>query len=220
MKDNKYRMLLIYTLTVCIGSAFLPGVLYVSAGSSAGGEIAAIQKTYEKIEDLSGNFTQKSHIKDLNRTESFSGQFFIKRPAKIRWDYKSPDAQEILIKNGTLIIYQKKEKQAFRGKFDRGTYGQAPVALLSGFGAIEKEFSISKKNGRLFLKPKKPMGAIMSIEIEYTEGEFPIRSFIINDSYSNRTEIILKNVKINSGLDESLFDLSLPEGVNIYEYIQ
>ena len=183
-------------------------------------KIAGIQKAYENIKDMSGDFVQKSFIKDLKRTETFKGQFFIKRPMKMKWSYKGENAQDVLINNDFITIYQKKEKQAFKGKFDRDTYGQAPIALLSGFGKIQEEFAVSDQKGSLVLKPKKPMGEIISIEIETAEGEFPIKSFIINDSFSNRIEMSLKDVRINSGLEDTFFELTLPKGVTVFEQDQ
>jgi outer membrane lipoprotein-sorting protein len=189
------------------------------AFSSADEEIIKIQQAYESIKDISGNFVQKSHIKDLKQTETFNGEFFIKRPMKMKWTYKGENSQEVVINNDEILIYQKKEKQAYRSKFDRDTYGQAPIALLSGFGKIKEEFSVAVKNGKLLLKPKKPMGGIISIEIEPSEGAFPIKSFTVNDSYSNRIEMVLKDVKINSGLKDGFFELSLPKGVTTYQYM-
>jgi len=184
-------------------------------------KIAGIQKAYANIKDMSGGFVQKSFIKDLKRTETFKGQFFIKRPMKMKWSYKGENAQDVLINNDLITIYQKTEKQAFKGKFDRDTYGQAPIALLSGFGKIQEEFAVSDQKERLVLKPKKPMGEIISIEIETAvEGEFPIKSFTINDSFSNRIEMTLKDVRINSGLEDTFFELTLPKGVTVFEQDQ
>ena len=186
--------------------------------SSVEGDIAKIQKAYENIKDISGSFVQKSYIKDLKRTDTFKGKFFIKRPLEMKWAYKGDNAQEVFINNDEITIYQKKEKQAFRGRFDRDTYGQAPIALLSGFGKIQEEFFISDKNGKLLLKPKKAMRGILLIEVEPSGGEFPIKSFIINDSHSNRIEMILDDIKINTGLEDKLFRPSIPKNVTIYEY--
>lgn len=181
-------------------------------------EIQKIQKAYENLTDMKGSFIQKSYIKDLKRTDIYNGQFFIKMPFKLRWIYKGKFDQEVFIDNDDILIYQKKEKQAFRGKFDRTTYGQAPIALLSGFGKIQEEFIVSTKNSNLFLKPKNPLGGVLSIEIKTSVSGFPISYFILTDKHSNRIEILLKNVEINTGLKETLFKPSLPEDVKIHEY--
>jgi outer membrane lipoprotein-sorting protein len=136
---------------------------------------------------------------------------------KMKWSYEGDNPQDVVINDDEIIIYQKKEKQAFRGKFDRDTYGQAPIALLNGFGKIREEFSASEKNGKLLLKPKKPMGGVISVEIELSGGKFPIKSFVVNDSYSNKIEMTLKDVRINAGLEDKLFKLALPKGVSVFK---
>jgi len=49
-------------------------------------QVAKIQKAYEGIKDIKGNFVQKSFIKDLKRTDTYNGRFFIKQP-KMKWEY-------------------------------------------------------------------------------------------------------------------------------------
>ncbi len=211
----------ICTYLIIIGAlSFVCNLIIVPplASQSAVNEIERIQKAYEDIQDISGSFIQKSHIKDLKNTKTFIGQFFIKMPMKMKWYYSGVDAQEVYINNDDIIIYQKNEKQAFRSKFDIQTYGQVPIALLGGFGNIEEEFSITIKNEKLLLKPKKRMEGIVSIEMSLSDDKFPIQSLTIYDIRSNRIEIILKDVKINSGLKDEFFTPKLPKNVNIYEY--
>jgi len=181
-------------------------------------EAARIQEAYRNISDMKAGFVQKNYMKDLGRTDTYKGVLFIKRPSKMRWQYKGEKPQEIIINNDKILIYKKAEKQAFKSVFNRQTYGQAPVALLSGFGNVKEEFNITQKNKKLILVPKNPMGNIVSVEIETSDEDFPIKSFIINDMRSNRIEIRLKNVELNTGIKDAVFDFSLPEGVNIYEH--
>ncbi|MBI3592200.1 MAG: outer-membrane lipoprotein carrier protein LolA, partial [Nitrospirae bacterium] len=116
-----------------------------------------------------------------------------------------------------VIIYQHREKQAFVSRFDRTTYGQAPIALLGGFGDIKKEFDVSMKNDRLILKPKKPMGNITYVELSLSDAEFPIESLTMHDSLSNKVEVTLKDVRTNTGLKGKAFEFSPPSGVNILQ---
>jgi chaperone LolA len=185
--------------------------------SGADENISRIQKAYEGVRDLKGSFVQKSEIKDLDRTETYMGEFFIKRPMKMKWMYTGKTAQDLIINGDTVLIYKRGDKQAYRSKFDRVTYGQTPVALLSGFGNIKEEFEVSGNGDTLILKPRKPMGNVATITVTLSEARFPIRSFVIRDTRSNVIDIALKDVKINTGLKDSLFDLELPKGVNVFE---
>jgi outer membrane lipoprotein-sorting protein len=214
---GKIKLVLLNILFIGLAIFALSNADILFAETTVTEEISKIQKAYDKILDMKGNFIQKSHIKDMKRTDTYKGEFFIKRPMKMKWEYKGEGGQEVLINNDEIIIYQKKEKQAFRGKFDRDSYGQAPIALLSGFGRIQEEFDVSKKNSRLILKPRKAMNHILSIEIVPSEGEFPISSFTINDTHSNRIEITLTDVELNTGLKDSFFEPSLPKGITIYD---
>lgn len=201
---------------ICGASLFLVAVDAFSAEPV----LERIQKAYKGIKDIRGSFVQKSSIKDLDRTDLFKGVFMIQIPSRMRWRY-SGDARhntEVIINDEEIIIYQKHEKQAFKNRFDGETYGQAPIALLSGFGNIDKEFNVSVKGEKLLLKPKKAMGNVALIEITSSDSEFPIRTMTIIDNRSNRIEITLKEVSINTRLADSVFDFSLPKGVSLFDY--
>ncbi len=199
------------------------GVQNSPLAASVDEEVIKIQKAYDSIKDIRGRFIQKSYIKDLKRTDTYSGEFFIKAQ-KMKWEYKGDKPQIVYISGDQIIIYQVKEKQAIKAKFDRDTYGQAPISLLGGFGNIKDEFNISTKTEtrnhdteqRLLLKPKKPMGNIVSIEITLSDKEFPIESIIIFDSMSNRIEIQLTDVRTNTGLKDGIFNFSPPEGTTVF----
>ncbi len=177
-------------------------------------EASRIQKAYEGFKDITGNFIQKSFIKDLKRTDTYKGRFYIKA-SKFRWDYLGEKPQTIYISGDKLIIYQKNEKQAYITRFDPSTYGQSPIILLGGLGDIRADFDISGKDGWLILRPKKAMGNIVQIELLPSDGEFPLKSLRIIDTLSNRTDIELKDIKLNTGIKDKLFEFTPPDGVSI-----
>lgn len=201
-------------LTAVFMFAGLP-ILQANA-ETAEESVLKIQAAYSNLKDVRGKFVQKNHMKDLGSTLSYSGNFIIKRPGRMKWIYKD---QEILIKDGIVLLYDKSQKSAYRSKFDRSTFGTTPVALLEDFGDITKEFDITVKKGRLRLKPKNPMPGISFIEIEpSSDSTFPIKSFAIVDSTSNRIDITLKDVVQNTGISDSAFTVNLPIGVKPLEH--
>ena len=202
-------------LSVAAFSVFV----FLSPAHGADPAVERIQEAYRGITDLKGSFVQKSTIKDLGRTETFKGTLMIKMPAKMRWHYSGNEKQtEVIINGDEMTVYQKSEKQAFKGRFDRETYGQAPIALLGGFGTIEKEFEITRREGRLLLRPKRPMGSVQSIELTPSEGDFPIKALTIIDRHANRVDITFRDISVNTGIPDASFVFSLPKGVAVYEY--
>jgi outer membrane lipoprotein carrier protein len=181
-------------------------------------QVTKIQKAYENIKDITGSFVQKSTIKDLKRTDTYHGKFFIK-PPNMKWEYVGDKPQVIYIKTDSILIYQKKENQVIKAKFDRATYGQAPIALLAGLGDIRQEFIVvSDSPDRLLIKPRKPMGNIDHVEVTPSDSAFPVKALIIVDSLSNRIEITLKDVKTNTGLKNSLFNFTPPKDATVVEH--
>ena len=215
MKRAFLRTAVTVVLMICLAGLSRPALSF-SAGVDD--NVEKIQKAYEKIKDMKGSFTQKNTIKDLRQTDTYKGEFFIRQPLRMKWVYTGKAAQDIFINNNVVMIYKKGDKQAYKGKFDKETYGQTPVALLGGFGNIRQEFNISGRGDSLLLKPKKNLGNVTSITITLSDDEFPIKSFTIQDGSSNVIEIALKGVKVNTGLKDSVFEYSLPKGVNVYEY--
>ncbi|MEK6672297.1 MAG: outer-membrane lipoprotein carrier protein LolA [Nitrospirota bacterium] len=184
--------------------------------------VEKIQKAYEGIKGIKGSFLQKSHIKDLKRTEIYKGSFIIKMPSLMKWQYSGDKKQdtEVIISNDEIIIFKKSENQAYRGKFDRETYGQSPIALLSGLGNIETEFDVAANEGKLKLRPKRPMGNVDYIELKPPETNtgFPIGALSIIDKRSNRIDITISEITINPAIKDSVFDFSLPKGASMYDY--
>lgn len=218
--DNKYRRTsaqanrLVHYFFAALIIILLPPPAFAIPADEA---VERIQKAYEDIKDMKGSFVQKNVIKDLNKINTYNGEFFVKRPLKMKWAYKGKASQDLLINNDTVVIHKKGDNQAYRSKFNKETYGQSPVVLLTGMGNIREEFTISGTEKVLTLKPRKAMAGIVSITLHLSDADFPIRAFTIQDGRSNVVEIELKDVKINTDIRDSLFDLNLPKGVNIYE---
>ncbi len=212
----RWRIPVIFSLFFFM-AAFCLYSLPDSFASGSEDSVTRIQKAYEHIKDIKGDFVQKSVLKDLNRTDTYKGEFFIKPPLRMKWVYKGKTAQDVIINGNEILIYKKEDNQAYKGEFDRATYGQTPVALLSGFGNIRQEFDVTETGDSLLLRPKKPMGTITSIKITLSPASFPIRSFVIYDTYSNVIEIKLNDIRINTGLKDSLFNLTPPKGANVYQ---
>ncbi len=180
--------------------------------------IDEIKAVYSSVKDLKGGFVQRTNIKDFKRTETYKGSFFIKIPSRLRWHYSNGgDETEVIIKGDEMIVYQKKQKQAIRNRFDPELYGQTPVALLAGLGNIDRDFTIVEKDDGLLLTPKRMRGGVASIELKPSNSEFPLGTIIITDNRYNIIEIRLKDVSINTGVSNSLFEFSLPEGVRVQE---
>jgi outer membrane lipoprotein carrier protein len=213
------KKIIILTFSLFLAFFTIHYSLFTSCSFAAEQEdlVAKIQKAYTGMKDISGSFVQKSSIKDLKRTDTYKGRFFIKPPS-LKWEYTGDKPQAIYVDKGYVMIHLIKEKQVFKSKFEPATYGQAPLALLAGFGEIRKEFDVTSTGAdKISLAPKKAMGNITRIEITGTKSGFPISTLSIIDSLSNRVDITLTGVKLNSNLSDSIFKFVPPKNATIIE---
>jgi outer membrane lipoprotein carrier protein len=213
-RKTSMHMHLFFALLV--SSLLLAGA---SISNAAGLEdrIEKIQNAYDTIKDVRGHFVQKNSIKELKRTDTYKGSFYIK-PPRIKWEYTGEKAQTVYISNESIIVHQKKANQVIKSRFDKTTYGQTPFAFLTGLGNIKEEFDVTAgSGGTIILKPKKGMGNITKIEIKPSDGAFPIRAITFIDKLSNVNTITLSDVRTNTGLKDSVFRFTPPKGAAVME---
>ena len=178
-----------------------------------------IKKKYGEIHDIQGSFTQTSYLKDLERTEKYSGSFLIKKPSLFRWKYALPRNEEVIISGTEIWIYKASEKQALKSKFNKSAYSQLPIAMLESLENMKADYEIKTAGeGVLELVPKEEMGLIKKIHLEIASGEFPVKTLTLFDMYGNTIVLMLKDVKINPGLEDSLFIFKIPQGVEVHDF--
>jgi outer membrane lipoprotein carrier protein len=196
-------------------------VVYASDTSNLEKIVERIQGKYNEIKDITGRFSQTSYIKDLERVEHYKGEFFIRKPSSMRWVYSKPRDEEVIIREGEIWIYKKSEKQAIKSAFSKDAYGQVPIALLNSLGNLKADYEIRLiKDDTLELKPRQRMGYIDYIVLEVNDHDFPIKAFSIFDTYGNKIDIKIKDIKTNSGLSDSLFVFKPGPGVEVFDLNQ
>lgn len=183
--------------------------------------INKVQENYENTTDLEANFTQESLIKTMDKIEKSEGKVYIKKPGKMRWDYKKPKRQEIVIESGTIWLYQPEQKQVLKAPFSDSPQNRTPASFLSGVGRLKDDFEIKLSRGSsnyiMGLTPKGMKGNIEKIFLEVDSKEFNIVSFSLFDIYGNKTTVTLKDIKVNKGLRDSIFKFKVPDGVKVIE---
>jgi outer membrane lipoprotein carrier protein len=183
--------------------------------------VNSIQKKFSGIHDIKGTFSQTSYLKDIEKTETYAGTFYIKKPSGIMWEYTAPRDEKIIINGTETWIYKKSQKQVIKTKFSKEAYSQVPIALLNSLENIRADFDITiVEQDTLNLKPKHQMGFIQEIILKTSSKIFPVKTLKVFDVYGNKITIELTDIKTNNGLDDSLFIFSAPPGVEVFDMSQ
>ncbi|MEO5358513.1 MAG: outer membrane lipoprotein carrier protein LolA [Nitrospirae bacterium YQR-1] len=196
---------------------FFVFITFVSQAFAAKPFVSTITDYYESAKDIKGSFVQLSKLKDLEKELTFTGSFFIKPPKRMSWKYEGQETQEVYINEGELIIYQKKNAQAFRSKYDERTIGQTPLALLRGFKDIAVNYNVEEKDGFTRFTPKQSNFNLRYFDVYQSKEGFPIKKIVVYDKNENVVELTLSGVKINTGVDDSLLKFTAPAGLSIID---
>src|SRR5689334_2906887 len=104
--------------------------------------VKKIQARYEKTKDLQALFVQKTRREGFSTPVTSTGRFFIKKPGRLRWDYKEPATEEIYVNKDDVKMYVPEHKQVLVGKLTYMAASQAPLQLLQGVAKLDEEFDI------------------------------------------------------------------------------
>lgn len=229
----RWRSLLFLVLALCWN---VTAVEFVSSAETptdekATQEVAEIvkkmQARYEKTKDLQADFTQKTRIEGFTTPVLSSGRLYIKKPGRLRWDYRDPSVEEIYVNQDDVRMYVPEHKQVLVGKLTHMAASQAPLQLLQGVAKIDEEFDVQptgEERGagglrRVTLVPKagrhEPDRAIQRIVIEVQPKTYFLKTIALHEVNGNVATFEFTDLKANAGLTDEVFEFKVPPDVEI-----
>lgn len=198
----------------------------------AGGEIREvvkrIQARYEQTKDLQAEFRQVTKIEGFATPLTSSGMLLIKKPGRLRWDYREPDVQEIYVNGNELMMYVPQHKQVLVGKLTQMSASQAPLQLLQGATRLDQHFEVQATPGGergeggiplVTLIPKDPgpesVRTVNRIVVEAQPKTYFIKTVAIHEVSGNVATFEFSKIQPNTGLKGSLFDFAVPAGTEV-----
>jgi len=188
---------------------------------SAATVVARVQKYYDATKDLRAKFEQQ--LESVSRAPSkASGEVWLKKPGKMRWDYAKPEKKLMVSDGTTLWVYDPDDEQAYKQDL-KGNALPAQVSFLLGEGKLDKEFdaSLTKVEGlapdELALKmvPKQGTTAYRYIVFVVDEKSGQVRRTIIYGQDGSTNRLSFLEVQQNKGVDDGKFKFSPPSGTHI-----
>ncbi len=188
---------------------------------SAATVVARVQKYYDATRDLRAKFDQQ--LESPSRAPSkASGDVWLKKPGKMRWDYAKPDKKLMVSDGSTLWVYEPEDEQAYKQDL-KGSALPAQVSFLLGEGKLDKEFdaSLTKVDGlqpdELALKmvPKVGTTAYRYLVFVVDEKTGQVKKTIIYGQDGSTNKLSFVDVQQNKGVDDGKFKFSPPSGTHI-----
>lgn len=97
----------------------------------------AVDQHYNQLRSLEADFTETYHGNGMDRTES--GTVWLKKPGKMRWEYRSPREKLFLSDGKDAWFYVPGDKQARKTPVRKLEDLRSPLGLLLGKTRLEKE---------------------------------------------------------------------------------
>ena len=203
---------------------FLAGYTWSVAADpkSADQIVDALQKNYDATVDFVADFQQETEVKTLNRNLKAWGRLSFKRPGKMLWRYEEPKGQMVLTDGSHLYFLQPEQNQVIKSPLKNAFRSDIPLSFLLGLGNLKKDFTPTLKATEntqyiLRLEPKGEAGGFSEILMGVSRSSADILWVSIRDAANNLTSLRFSNMKKGVGLQDSLFRIKIPDGVDIVE---
>jgi outer membrane lipoprotein carrier protein len=225
--DN-WRPIEIYRFIILFGVLVILLVFFPKPASCIPLEeiVAKVQVVYQRTKDFKAEFIQESTLKSLNKTQMAKGKIYFKNPGKLRWDYYSPNKQEIVTDGKTLWMYMPQDKQVMISELSKVYRSNTSTFFLSGMGNLKRDFDVQlvkptlnneEKGYLLKLVPKEPQSNLNELFLLVDRVTFQVMETYFYDFYGNLIRIKFKNSVLNRGLSDSIFVFTIPKGVEVIE---
>jgi len=188
---------------------------------------ARIQQRYDGIRDLRARFEQRSESATFGGTplmgaEKKRGQVVFAKPGRMRWSYEEPERSEVVSNGKTLWIYDIEARSVTRLAVTAGFLSGAALQFLLGDGQILESFEVAVRDCdaervSLDLVPRRE-ASYERLGLVADRGSGDVVATSVLDLFGNLTRIRFEQIEVNLEPDRALFELSVPEGVEVIEY--
>ncbi len=209
-----------------LGAFIVLGAISITAEAqtSVHALASAVDRQYNNLQSLRADFTETYQGPGINRTES--GTLWLKRPGKMRWDYRQP-RPKVFISNGKdAWFYVPGERQARKMPVKKLDDLRSPLQYLLGKTKLEKEFQglslapdvppLNPDDTVLRGVPKGMNDRISQVLLEISPNKQIVR-IVIEEVDGSRTEFRFDNQRQNVEVSEQQFRFTPPPGVETIE---
>jgi outer membrane lipoprotein carrier protein len=185
---------------------------------------AAVDAHYNHLRSLEADFTEIYRGSGMDRTES--GRLWLKKPGKMRWEYRSPKDKLFVSDGIDAWFYVPDDRQARKTSAKKLEDIRSPLAFLLGKTKLEKELqglSLASdvsplQHGNVVLRGVPPALAdqVSEILLEITP-ENRIARIVIQEVDGAVTEYRLADIKENLRIADAPFEFKPPTGTEVVD---
>ena len=184
----------------------------------------AVDDHYNHLRNLEADFTEIYRGEGAEREES--GTLWLKKPRKMRWEYRSPRVKLFISDGQSVWFYVPSERQLRKTGLRQLDDVRSPIAFLLGKTKLENELQglsqavdqTPTSPGNVVIRgvPKAMVGQVNEVQLEITPAH-QIARIVLVDPGGGSTEFRFSGWKENMNLADSQFHFVPPAGVETIE---
>ncbi|MGH2569461.1 MAG: outer membrane lipoprotein chaperone LolA [Bacteroidota bacterium] len=179
-----------------------------------------VQRRYEAMRDATAKFTQHVKFSFSKIEQNFEGTLTMKKPNK----YRIESEHQTFVTDGSVVwSYSPVNKQVLVDRFKENQSTLSPDKLLLNLPAQYYTTLLGKENVDraetfvLKLVPKDDQAFIRSVKVWVEDGTWVVRRVLVVDVNETETQYMLKEIKLNTHVNDSLFSFSPPPGTEVVD---
>jgi outer membrane lipoprotein carrier protein len=183
-----------------------------------------VDEHYNQLQSFQADFTEIYQGSGIQREEV--GTLWLKKPGKMRWEYRSPEEKLFLADGKATWLYLPAEKQVRKSPLKNLEDLRSPLAFLLGKAKLEKELrALSFAPDIQAWKPEDVMlrgvprgleDRVEQVVLEITP-EHRIARILIHAADDSVTEYRFSNSRENVEVADKQFRFTAPAGTEVIE---
>lgn len=205
---------------VCILGLLLVSAVYAADPADVHKIADAVDAHYNHLQSLRSEFSETYRGNGSERAES--GTLWLKKPGKMRWEYRSPREKLFLSDGKDAWFYVPGDRQVRKTPVRKLDDLRSPLGFLLGKTKLEKELEAlslatdltPKVAGDRVLRgiPKAMADRVSQVILEIAPGNW-FRRIVVEEVDGSQTEFSFQEPKENVQIADSQFKFVPPAGV-------
>jgi outer membrane lipoprotein carrier protein len=181
--------------------------------------VKRLREIQEKTKDFSADLYQEKKLSLLKEKIISRGRIRFKKPGKVSIEFFHPEPSQMVFDGKTVLLYYKEEKVA-----ERYSLRSNPIAeryLLFSKDPFQEKLAewkiLEERESFLVMEiiPKVKDPLFVKTKLRISKKEWMVTGMDMVEKNGDTTSIRYSNMKVNTGLTDSDFEIHLPKDVNI-----
>ncbi len=185
--------------------------------------LKGVEDRYNRARTISVAFSESYGIGTKpRRTES--GQLFLKKPGRMRWEYRDPAGKLFVSDGKNFYLYSPGANRVEKTKMKESEDMRAPLAFLLGrleFARDFKSYQVTPQGAdtRIVATPKSDKLPYTKVDFVVAPG-YLITRLIVTGQDQSVLDFTFDGEKMNPQLSEGLFRFQVPPGAEVVDVSQ